>query len=132
MIRQLQDSWQQFKKSAPGSRFQDRYHRRSDNSGMSRLITLAVGVVMALLGLASMPLPIPADGFLLPLGLIFIASEIKPVARFFDWAELQARKTAQRAATFWRKSSTVVRVLVVAAVAVAASGYGVYFLVFDG
>lgn len=89
---------------------------------------------MVLVGLASMPFPIPADGFLVPLGLILIASEIKPLARFLDWAEVQARKTAQRAATFWSRSSTVVRVLVVAAVvvAVAALGYGAYSLISGG
>jgi hypothetical protein len=89
---------------------------------------------MILVGLASMPLPIPADGFLVPLGLILIASEIEPVARFLDWAEVRAREAGQRAATFWRKSSTVVKVLMVAAavVAVAALGYAAYSLVSGG
>lgn len=89
---------------------------------------------MVLVGLASMPFPIPADGFLVPLGLMVIASEIEPVARFMDLAEVQARKAAQRAATLWSRSSTVARVLVVAAVvvAVATLGYGAYYLLFGG
>lgn len=134
MIGQLRDSWKQFKRSEPGSRFQDRYHRRSDNSRLSRLITLVAGIVMALVGLASMPLLLPADGFLIPLGLLLIASEIKSVARFFDWAELRAREVAQRAATFWRKSSTLMKVLIVAVAlaAVATPGYVVFSLVSGG
>ncbi|MDN5697265.1 MAG: hypothetical protein L0G70_04725 [Rubrobacter sp.] len=99
MIEQIRKSWRQFKKSKPGRRFQDRYHRRSDESKASRIVVLVVGVIMALVGLASMPLPIPADGFLLPLGLLFIASEIEPVARFLDWTELKARQA-------WRRVST--------------------------
>lgn len=64
---------------------------------------LAAGVIMALIGLASMPFPIPADGFLLPLGLLFVASEIEPVARFLDRAEVRARNAARWAANFWKK-----------------------------
>lgn len=103
MIGQIRNSWQQFKKSEPGRRFQDRYHRRSNESKLSRMVVLVAGVVMALVGLASMPLPIPADGFLLPLGLLFVASEIEPVARFLDWVELRARNAAQQVIAAWRK-----------------------------
>lgn len=98
MIGRIRDSWRQFKRSEPGRRFRDRYHRRSNESKLSRLIVLAAGVIMALIGLASMPLPIPADGFLLPLGLLFVASEIEPAARLLDRAELRARNVARRAA----------------------------------
>ena len=107
MIGQIRGSWRQFKRNKPGRRFQDRYHRRSNESKSSKITILAAGAVMALVGLASMPLPIPADGFLLPLGLLFIASEIEPVARFLDRAEVKARQAtrqaARRVATLWSK-----------------------------
>lgn len=132
MIGQFKNSWQCFKRSEPGSRFQDRYHRRSNNSKLSRSITPVVGIVMVLVGLASMPFPIPADGFLVPLGLIVIANEVEPVARFLDWAEVQARKAVGWAMEFWSKSSRAVRFLIVVALVVVAAAlcYGTYYLVF--
>jgi uncharacterized membrane protein len=133
VIKQLQNSWQQFKEGSPGSRFQDRYHHRSNDSKLSKLMFVVVGLAMFLVGIVPIPF-LPANGILAPLGLMVIAGEIELVARFLDWAELQARNAAQRAVTFWSRSSTVVRVLVVAAVvaAIATLGYGAYSLVTGG
>lgn len=114
-----QKTWRQFKESSPGSRFQDRYHRRQ-HSGEGRLVSartinLVAGIVLTLVGLASMPFPIPADGSLVPLGLVLIAGEIEPVARFIDWFEVRARKMVGWAVSFWSKSSTAMRFLSVVA-----------------
>lgn len=81
-----------------------------------------------------MPFPIPADGFLVPLGLVLIAGEIEPVARFMDWFEVRARKMVGWAVSFWSKSSTAMRFLSVVAFVVVgvALGYGAYYLFFGG
>lgn len=134
MISELKKSWQQFKNNEPGHRFQERYECHSGASRLSRVLTLVVGILMVLVGLASMPLPIPADGFLVPLGLVVVASEVKPAARFLDWAELKAREVVRKSLSLWSRASNVARALVVAVVVVAAAvlGYGAYSLVFGG
>lgn len=58
-----QKTWRQFKESSPGSRFQDRYHRRQ-HSGEGRLVSartinLVAGIVLTLVGPSFDALPHP-------------------------------------------------------------------------
>jgi hypothetical protein len=138
-------SWRQFKESRPGSRFQDRYHRRQHsghgqlNTGriinlISRIINLISGIVLVLAGLFMVALPTPAGWILVVVGLVVTAGELEPVARFMDRLEMGVRKVEGWAINFWSRSSTVMRFLSVAALVavVAALGYGAYYLIFGG
>lgn len=139
MIREkLQEGWRQFKSSTPGSRFQDRYHRRQRSRdgrvSTARVTNFVAGGALILAGLFMVVFPTPAGWVLAVVGLVVIAGEVEPLARFMDWVEVTARGAIGWAVDFWGKSSRMVRVLTVAAVvaAVAALGYGAYSLVFGG
>ncbi len=135
MLGQMRQNWQKLKESEPGSRFQDRYHRSqgSEHSrwNLSRLITLVVGVAIILVGLFAVAFPTPLGWVLVLVGLVVIAGEIKPVARFIDWAEVKARKLGWRARDTWRSSVAGKVVLIVVALATTALvGYGAHYLLF--
>ena len=136
VIGWIREHWHQFKASKPGYRFQHRYYRGRQSGpgrfGFRRILNIVVGsvlvIVSAFFGWA------PGPGivtFLIGLGLI--AGELLFVARFLDWAEVKMRKLAHPVIDVWKRSSPVVKALIVLAIlaSVAALGYGVYYLIFS-
>jgi hypothetical protein len=136
MIENAKRHWHQFKESKPGYRFQERYyrHRQSGHGrfGFRRILNIVIGsvlvIVSAFFGWA------PGPGLItFFLGLGMVAGELLFVARFLDWTEVRVRKLAHPAVDVWKRSSPVVKALIVLAVlaCVAALGYGVYYLIFN-
>jgi uncharacterized protein (TIGR02611 family) len=131
----MKQHWQDFKDSNPGQRFKDRYRRRrQDEQGhiILRIFLIALGAVIAVGSLVLAPLPGPGWATVF-IGLMILAGELLPAARFLDWLELQLRKLWQFTRQVWKRSVLgKVAVVVVAAICVAALIYVVYLLLFSG
>ena len=135
MIGRAKRSWQNFKKSKPGDRFQVRYYYRKQRGPgrLSRIFNIFVGSVLVIMstlfGWA------PGLGVVtLLIGLALIAGELFPVARFLDWSEVRLRKLARLAGKVWVGATPVGRTLIVLLVLVLAGAlvYGAYSLLFGG
>ena len=77
--------------------------------------------------------PGPGPGWLIILlGLGMIAGESLSFARLIDRAEVRLRRTVRRVVNVWMASRTLVKVSIALTVlaCTAASGYGIYYLVF--
>ncbi len=102
--------WRRFKHSAPGHRFQERYHRarkRRESGqapGWARPLNLFGGSVLVVAGFAFLPTPGPSY-IIIVLGLWMMAGQWLALARFFDWAEPRLRK-------LWRLTPVWLKVLV--------------------
>ena len=116
LIGRIKEDWRLFKASKPGYRFRDHYrrHRRRNRQRSSRqrssrqlrssqglfnfrkVLFIIVGAVIAIASLVLGPLPGPGLGTFL-LGLVILASELRIVAHFLDWAEVILRKPGRRA-----------------------------------
>jgi putative transmembrane protein PGPGW len=137
MLEKVKENWQQFKKSEPGHRFQDRYHRRQQNIqgqwNIGKLFNIVGGIVIALAGLFFMPAPGPGSAIIF-VGLGLLGSESLSVARFLDWAEVRLRELAQQSKDIWTRSSIPVKILISLIIlgCVAAIEYGAYHLLFSG
>jgi uncharacterized protein (TIGR02611 family) len=137
MLEKIKENWQQFRESKPGHRFQDRYHRRQQNTqgqwNIGKLFNILGGVVIALAGLFFMPAPGPGSAIIF-VGLGLLGSEFLSVARFLDWAEVRLRELAQQSKDIWTRSSIPVKILISLIIlgCVAAIGYGAYHLLFSG
>jgi uncharacterized protein (TIGR02611 family) len=135
MIEQLQQHWREFKESKPGQRFKDRYHRRrQDEQGhiLWRIFLITVGAVIALGSLVLAPLPGPGWATVF-IGLMILAGELLPAARFLDWLEVRLRKLGRFVYDVWRASVLgKIAVILVAALCVAAVAYVIYLLLFSG
>ncbi len=135
MIAQLQQSWREFKESKPGQRFKDRYRRRrQDEQGhiIWRILLITIGAVIALGSLVLAPLPGPGWGTVF-IGLMILAGEVLPAARFLDWLEIWLRKLGRFIHKIWQASVLgKIAVILVAAICVAAFVYVVYLLLFSG
>ncbi len=134
----MRRSWQQFKESRPGNRFQDRYIRRQQSSSgrfnfLRKVLYIVVGIVIAVASLVLAPLPGPGWGTF-SIGLALIAGEIFYVACFLDWAEVELRKIALTARNLWNGLAPTGRTFIVllALILAAALAYGAYYLLFGG
>ena len=111
LIGRIKEDWRLFKASKPGYRFRDHYrrHRRRSRQRSSRqlrssqglfnfrkVLFIAVGSAIAIASIFLGPLPGPGLGTFL-LGLVILASELRIVAHFLDWAEIILRKPGRRA-----------------------------------
>lgn len=137
MIERTKQSWQAFRDSDPGRRFQDRYDRRqeAEHGRWDRwtVINIVLGGAIALAGLLLVPAPGP--GWIITfVGLGLLGSEFALMARALDWIEVKIRGVAGWAKDVWDQSSLVVKALLVVAgvVSVAALGYGAYRLLVAG
>ena len=131
VFEQLQQHWREFRESKPGQRFKDRYRRRrQDEQGhiIWRMFLITLGAVIALGSLVLAPLPGPGWATVF-VGLMILAGEVLPAARFLDWLEVRLRKLGRYVykiwqATIWGK----IAVILVAALCVAAVAYVAYLL----
>lgn len=136
MIGRTKQSWQEFKESNPGHRFQERYRRRQESEhgwrDPRKLFYVVGGLVLAVGSLLLGVLPGPGTlTFFLGLGMI--AGEFLPVARLLDWAEVRVRKLGRWVGGIWRSSAAgKALVVLVAAICVAAILYLAYLLLFAG
>ena len=138
IVSRMRRSWQQFKESRPGNRFQDRYIRRQQSSSgrfnlLRKVLYIVGGIVIAVASLVLAPLPGPGWGTFF-IGLALIAGEIFYVARFLDWVEVELRKIALTARDVWRNLSAMGRILIILVVLILAAmlAYEAYYLLFGG
>ena len=135
MLEQIQQHWHEFRESKPGQRFKDRYRRRRQHEQshiVSRIFLITLGAVIALGSLVLAPLPGPGWATVF-IGLMILAGELLPAARFLDWLEVWLRKLARFIRKVWRASVLgKIAVILAAAVCVAALIYLVYLLLFSG
>jgi uncharacterized protein (TIGR02611 family) len=131
MIEQLRKHWREFTESKPGQRFKDRYRRRQqDEQGhiIWRIFLITIGAVIALGSLVLAPLPGPGWGTVF-IGLMILAGEVLPAARFLDWLELWLRRLGCSIHKIWLASVIgKIAVILVAALCVAAVAYVAYHL----
>jgi hypothetical protein len=64
------------------------------------VLFIAVGSAIAITSIVLGPLPGPGLGTFL-LGLVILASELRIVAHFLDWAEVKLKRPARRAKGAW-------------------------------
>ena len=134
MIARTKASWQRLKAGKPGHRFQDRYHHRQEAQGrqMKSVLLIFLGAVLAVGSLFLAPLPGPGFATVF-LGLAILAGELRPAARFLDWAEVRLRRFARFVRGVWRASVVgMISVVLVSAICVAALLYVAYLLLFGG
>jgi uncharacterized protein (TIGR02611 family) len=135
MIKQLKQHWHEFRESKPGQRFKDRYHRRRQHEQSHivwRIILITLGSVIALGSLLLAPLPGPGWATVF-IGLMILAGEVLPAARFLDWLEVWLRKLGRLVHNVWRASVLgKVAVILVSVFCVAALAYVAYLLLFSG
>jgi uncharacterized protein (TIGR02611 family) len=131
MFEQLQEHWREFRESKPGQRFKDRYRRRRQHEQghiLWRIFLITLGAIIALGSLVLAPLPGPGWGTVF-VGLMILAGELLPAARFLDWLEVLLRKLGGTVHEIWRSSVWgKIAVLLVSALCVAAVAYVVYLL----
>ena len=131
MFEQLQEHWREFRESKPGQRFKDRYWRRRQHEQghiLWRIFLITLGAVIALGSLVLAPLPGPGWGTVF-IGLMILAGELLPAARFLDWLEVWLRKLGRTVHEIWRSSVWgKIAVILVSALCVAAVAYVVYLL----
>src|ERR671910_3224730 len=134
MIARTKQSWQRFRASKPGQRFQDRYRRRQQSEhgwkDPRRLFYVLGGLILAAGSLAFGVLPGPGMlTFFVGVGMI--AGEFGPVARLLDRAEVRARELGRWVGGVWRSSAGgKVLVISVAAICVGAVLFVAYLLLF--
>ena len=131
MFEQLQEHWREFRESKPGQRFKDRYRRRRQHEQghiLWRIFLITLGAVITLGSLVLAPLPGPGWGTVF-VGLMILAGELLPAARFLDWLEVWLRKLLGYVHEIWRSSVWgKIAVILVSALCVAAVAYVVYLL----
>lgn len=135
MGERMKQHWREFKESKPGQRFKDRYRRRQRYERghiVWRIFLIALGAIIAVGSFILAPLPGPGWATVF-IGLMILAGELLPAARFLDWLEVQLRKLWQITRKVW-KSSVLGKaaVVLVAAICVAAIIYVAYLLLFSG
>lgn len=93
MLQRLKQAWREFKRSSPGSRFQELYQKRqkSRRAGAKRALFIVGGLLTVAGGIASFPVPgIPSE-LIIVTGLGIFAQGSMRAARILDWIELRLR-----------------------------------------
>ena len=134
MFEQIEQHWREFRESKPGQRFKDRYRRRRQDEQSHvvwRIFLITLGAVIALGSLILAPLPGPGWATVF-IGLMILAGEVLPAARFLDWLEVWLRKLGRLIHRVWRASVLgKIAVVLVAALCVATVVYVAYLLLFS-
>jgi uncharacterized protein (TIGR02611 family) len=135
MFEQIEQHWREFRESKPGQRFKDRYRRRRQDEQSHvvwRIFLITLGAVIALGSLILAPLPGPGWATVF-IGLMILAGEVLPAARFLDWLEVWLRKLGRLIHNVWQASALgKITVILMSAFCVAALVYVVYLLLFSG
>ena len=135
MLNDLKQEWSELKKGRPGHRFRERCERnrraRADKSAMRRFVVPVLGVVLLALGLVFCVIPGPG----LPLVAIgggLLAQHSMAVAVAMDWLEVKIRYIFSRLVAWWQQASLAAKnvVMLLAALAITAVGYGAYHFMF--
>jgi uncharacterized protein (TIGR02611 family) len=117
---------QEFTQSKPGERFKDRYRRRRQGEQgriIWRIFLITLGSFIALGSLILAPLPGPGWATVF-VGLMILAGELLPAARFLDWLEVLLRRFWRSVKQTWRASvAGKLAVILVATLCVAAIVY---------
>jgi len=99
---------------------------------MKSVLLIFLGAVLAVGSLFLAPLPGPGFATVF-LGLAILAGELRPAARFLDWAEVRLRRFARFVRELWRASVVgKISVVLVSAICVTALLYVAYLLLFGG
>jgi uncharacterized protein (TIGR02611 family) len=134
MFEQIQQHWREFRKSKPGQRLKDRYRRRRQDEQSHivwRIFLITLGAVIAVGSLVLAPLPGPGWATVF-IGLMILAGEVLPAARFLDRLEVWLRKLGRLILKVWQASFLgKTAVVLVGALCVAAVVYVVYLLLFS-
>jgi hypothetical protein len=150
LIRRIKEDWLLFKASKPGYRFRDHYrrHRRRNRQQSSRqrssrqrspsqgrfnfrkVLFIVVGLAIAITSIVLGPLPGPGLGTFF-LGLVILASELRIVARFLDWAEVKFRRPARRAKDAWASLPRWASTLVGAGLSIGGVTFGLWVLLYS-
>lgn len=100
MFQKLRRQWKLFLESPPGRRFQDfhdRRHKRRGTRGAGRKKWFMIGgIVIAVAGLALLPLPGPGS-IVLAAGLMLVAQESITMARLLDFLDKKRARLMSRA-----------------------------------
>ncbi len=132
-IKQMRQDWREFTQSKPGHRFKDRYYRRRENEEghtAKRIFLVFLGAIIAVGSLVTAPLPGPGWATVF-LGLMILAGELLPAARFLDWLELRLRELWRFVQRVWHSSALgKVAVVLGAVIPAAAAFYTAYWLLF--
>jgi uncharacterized protein (TIGR02611 family) len=137
MIDQAKRTWQAFRRSQPGYRFQERYNRRQQTTSgpfdPKNVVYLLAGIAIIVVGVVLAPIPGPG-GIIAFVGLALIGAEFLPIARALDWGELRIRGVVRWARNMWRVLPLGIRVGIglLAALIVVVVGYGAYQVVLGG
>ena len=134
MFEQIHQHWREFGESNPGQRFKDRYRRRRQD-GQShivlRIFLITLGAVIAVGSLVLAPLPGPGWATVF-IGLMILAGELLPAARFLDWLEVWLRKLGRYVYKIWQASVWgKIAMILLSALCVAAVAYVVYLLLYS-
>ena len=99
MFDSLSRQWRTFRRGTPGKRFQKVYESRSKQRGQGdagrRKMLMIVGIIVAIAGLALLPLPGPGS-LVLAGGLLILARESARVAQILDAADAKRHEWTRR------------------------------------
>ena len=126
-MQKLKARWNAFRREPAGRRFVNQYLRNRRGGGFRPAVVLHIGLGLLLLVAGGILCVIPGPGIpVLAAGAVMVGGEIRPVARFLDWLELQLRKFVRMVRRDWRAASVPLRGLMLLGVlaAVGAAGYG--------
>jgi len=131
VFEQIQQHWREFRESKPGQRFKDRYRRRRQDEQSHivwRIYLITLGAVIAIGSLILAPLPGPGWATVF-IGLMILAGEVLPAARFLDWLEVWLRKLGRLIHKIWQASVLgKIAVVLMSTLCVAAVVYLLYLL----
>jgi hypothetical protein len=149
LIGRIKKDWRLFKATKPGYRFRDHYrrHRRRSRERISRqrisrrrspsqglfnfrkVLFIVVGSAIAITSLILGPLPGPGLGTFL-LGLVILASELRIVAHFLDWAEVKLKRPTRRAKGAWASLPRWASILLGAGLGAGGVTFGLWVLLY--
>ena len=139
LIARIKEDWRLFKASRSGYRFRDHYrrHRRSSRQrspsqgrfDFRKVLFIVAGIAIAITSIVLGPLPGPGLGTFL-LGLVILASELRIVAHFLDWAEVKLRRPARRAKGVWASLPRWARILIGAGLWIGGVTLGLWVLLY--
>jgi uncharacterized protein (TIGR02611 family) len=133
MFWNFKEQWRDVTKAKPGTRFQNRYHRRRGRrcSRWLKPFYLALGAALLMAGIILMAAPGP--GIVVAfIGAGMLADESLLAARALDAAELKIQAVMKRALRLWKRASAAIKaVIAIAAGSLAAlAGWMTYAVVF--